>query len=498
MRKVDLAQALAEAFGHLDAGRLPEARRLAREIERIQPAAPGLRYLQGLLALAAGDGRKAAQHLAGALRQTPDAPPPLLAMARAQVRQSRFEPAEAVYRRLIALAPDLAEAYDEWGALRLATDQPEAALLLFDRAAALRPALGHSWNCLGLAQRALGRWDEAARSFAHAIDAEGASATAHANLAAVLRHLRRPSESVVAARRAVALQPEVVGHWLELGQAERDAGNLAAAVAAFARAAGLDDGCIEAVWLQGECLAASGRRDEATACYRRVLAQDPADRFGAVLALAQLGAPPPPQAPAAFVRTLFDQYADRFEREMVEGLHYRGPQLLAAAVVRTLGDGPFDVFDAGCGTGLLGRALRPLAGRLDGVDLSPRMVGKAQGSGLYDEVRAGDLVAVLAARPALYDLVAATDVLIYLGDLQAVFAAAARALRPGGGFAFTIEAHGGDGYLLQDSRRFAHGLPYLRQQAAAAGFVWLSSEETSIRDDRGQPVPGYVVVLRKN
>jgi predicted TPR repeat methyltransferase len=126
------------------------------------------------------------------------------------------------------------------------------------------------------------------------------------------------------------------------------------------------------------------------------------------------------------------------------------------------------------------------------------MVDKARDRRLYDAVCAGDLVVALGARPALYDLVAAADVMIYLGDLRAVFEAAATALRPGGGFAFTIEAHAGDGYLLQESRRFAHGLSYLRQQAAAAGFVPLLLEEASIRRDRGQPVPGAVVVLRKD
>lgn len=498
MRKLDLAQALAEAFGHLDAGRLPEARRLAKEIERAQPSVPGLRYLQGLLALADGDGRKAAQHLAKALAQTPDAPPPLLAMARAQTAQQRHGPAEAAYRRLIALSPGLAEAYGELGVLQGTLGRAEMAVVLLERTVRLRADWGQAWNHLGVAQRSLGRWDAAALSFARAIDANASSPKAYANLAGVLRRLGRVAESVALARQAVTLEPAAADHWLELGQAERDGGNLAGAVAAFAEAARLDADCIEAGWLEGECLVRLDRCDDAAASYRRVLALDPADRFGATLALAQLGAvPPPEQAPAAFVQTLFDQYADGFDHDLVDGLHYRGPDILVDAIGRTLAGGPFDVFDAGCGTGLLGVVLRPLAGRLDGVDLSPRMVGKARQRGLYDSLSAGDLVTALTARPATYDLVAAADVLIYLGDLRAVFAAAAKALRPGGGFAFTVEAHAGDGYVLQESRRFAHGLSYLRQQAAAAGFVPLLMEETPVRHDRGQPVPGFVVVLRK-
>lgn len=499
MRKVDLAQALAEAFGHLDAGRLSQAKRLAREIERAQPSVPGLRYLLGILALADGDGRKAAQHLAKALVQTPEAQPPLLAMARAQALQHRYGPAEIVYRRLAVLSPDLAEPYGEWGVSRAAQGQMEMAARLLERAVAVRPDWGWAWNHLGVAQRWLGRWEAAALSFARAIDLDDASAQAHANLAGVLRRLKRTVESVALARRAVTLEPADASHWLELGQAERDAGNLGGAVEAFGEASRQDAGSVEAIWLEGECLAALGCGDAALAAYRRVLTLDPADRFGAALALAQLGATPPPgEAPAAFVRTLFDQYADGFERDLVEALNYRGPEILANAIGRTLGQGPFDTFDAGCGTGLLGVVLRPLAARLEGADLSPRMVEKAHARGIYDTLCAGDLVTVLTARPAAYDLVAAADVLIYLGDLRPVFEAAAKSLRPGGGFAFTVEAHAGEGYVLQESRRFAHGLTYLRQRAAEVGFVPLLEEETSIRYDRGRPVPGFVVVLCKD
>lgn len=498
MRKLDLAQALTEAFLHLDAGRAQEARRLARDIERARPAAPGLRYLQGLLALAEGDGRKATQHLQKALAQTPEALPPLLALARAQALQGRDTAAEALYRRLIVLSPAMAEAYGEWAELPAASEKAPAAVVLFARAVVLRPDWSWAWNRLGVSQRTLGQWDGAALSFARAIDLDGASAAAHANLAGVLRRLKRGAESLALARRAVSLGPAVAGHWVELGLAECDAGDRDAAVSAFAEASRLDAGNAEAAWLQGECLSTLGRSGEAQLAYRRVLALDPTDRFGARLALARLGGEPPPgEAPAAFVRTLFDQYADGFDHDLVDGLHYRGPAIVSEAIFRTLGRGPFAVCDAGCGTGLMGLALRSVASRLDGVDLSPRMVEKARSRGVYDDLLAGNMVQALADRPMAYDLVTAADVLIYLGSLQPVFTAAWTALRPAGGFAFTVESHEGEGYVVQDSRRFAHAASYLREQAAMAGFTPLVMERAWARHDRGQPVPGLLVVLRK-
>jgi predicted TPR repeat methyltransferase len=499
MRKLDLAQALAAAFGHLEAQRLAEAKRLARDIERAQPSLPGLRYLQGLLALAEGEGRKAAQYLVKALAQTPDAAPPLLAMARAQAQQQRHGAAATVYRRLIVLWPALAEAYDELGSSYSARGQMDAAALCWDRATTVRPDWARVWNRLGAAQCSLSRWDAAALSFSRAIAADGSLAKAYVNLSALLRRKKRAEEGVALAREAVTLEPSEAGHWLELGQAERDGGDFSAAVLAFREAARLDAGSLEAIWLEAECLAAQGQCDDALAAYRRLLAQDPGDRFGVTLVVAGLGASAPPaKAPEAFIRTLFDQYADGFDRDLVAGLHYRGPEVLSDAIRRALGAGPFDIFDVGCGTGLLGAALRSLATRLDGVDLSPRMIAKARERELYDRLFEGDLVTALKAHPAAYDLVAAADVLIYLGDLSAVFAAAAKALRPGGAFAFTVEAHGGEGFVLQESRRFAHGRDYLHQLAMGSGFVPVLREDKAVRDDRGRPVPGYVIVLRRN
>jgi predicted TPR repeat methyltransferase len=161
------------------------------------------------------------------------------------------------------------------------------------------------------------------------------------------------------------------------------------------------------------------------------------------------------------------------------------------------------VIDLGCGTGLLGESLRPTAGRLVGVDLSPRMVEKAREWDLYDELIVGDVAEALAARPAAFDLVAAADVFVYLGDLEPVFRATAGALRPGGLFAFSVEfldeegAPGASGYRIGPSRRYAHSPGYVRRVAGENRFVELSLARAGLRLEKGQQVQGLVVVLRK-
>ena len=487
-RQLDLGQALAQAFRHYEQGRPAEARTLARELGKRQPALPGLAYLQGLLALDEGQPRKAAQHLAKALAATPGAPPLLLAMARAQEAQGRLDEAEALLRRLPGIAP---------------AEESLAALLLrrgraAEAAALLRPLEGRqspiACNLLGLAEKSLGDLAAAALAFARALDLDPAHAPAQANLAAVLRLLKRPDEARAAAQRAVDLAPAAASFRLELALAEKDLEHWSEALAALDGAETLT----EALWLQGECLDRLGRSDEAAAAWRRLLKADPADPFGAALAPARLEAgPAPDRAPSAFVTELYERYAEVFDEDLLRGLAYRGPALLLAAVTASLGQGPFDVLDLGCGTGLVGAAFAPHARSLHGLDLSPAMLDKARERGCYQRLDEGDLLA--AARfPGAYDLVTAGDVLIYLGDLAPVFSAVAAALRPGGAFAFSVERIAdGDDWTVLPSRRFGHSAAYLRRLAAAQGFTVLRLDAVSTRTEQGQPVPGLLMLVRK-
>jgi len=498
MRQMDLGQALGLAFSHYEAGRHDDARRLTRDIEKNRPNTPGLSYLQGLLALAEGQGRKAAQYLGKALAQTPDAPPPLLAMARAQLMQNRQSEAEALLSQLLTIAPDYPEVKEELGALRLRQGRWDDAVILLRAALDLRPGNAASLNNLGAAEKALGHVDVAALAFAQALDADPTFAKAHANLAAVLRLLKRPDDAMASASRAVELSPHEPGGWLELGLCWREAGKPDEALEAITRASERQPGWVEALWLRAELLEGLGRFEEAASAYRRVIAADPADLYGAALALARLeGGQAPDRAPAAFVSALYDRYAEVFETDLRETLRYRGPELLTDAVLRVMGEGSFEIMDLGCGTGLTGAALRRMSCRLDGVDLSAAMLAKAQARGIYDDLIEGDLTASLQARPQAYDLLAAGDVFIYLGDLSPVLAAAARALRPGGALAFSVEAAPDEGWSLQPSKRFAHSESYLRQQAEAHGFDIALFEPCSTRQEQGEDLPCFVLVLTK-
>ncbi|EIM28733.1 class I SAM-dependent DNA methyltransferase [Microvirga lotononidis] len=254
----------------------------------------------------------------------------------------------------------------------------------------------------------------------------------------------------------------------------------------------------------GRSLAELGAREEAVEALHRALALEPEDALGVRLDLARLGAVAPDEAITdGYVRALFDDYAPKFDRHLTGSLAYRGPALIAEALRRTrsrqIRDFRFGLtFDLGCGTGLMAQEIAGLCAGIVGVDLSPRMLEKAERTKLYDALHEGELVAFLSGRETYEaDLVVAADVFVYMAALDGVFRQAHRVLKPEGLFAFTVQAHEGDGYILGDDARYAHSEPYLRRLADSLGFTPIVFERASTREDRGVPVPGFLVVLQR-
>lgn len=248
----------------------------------------------------------------------------------------------------------------------------------------------------------------------------------------------------------------------------------------------------------GEFHEAAGMTDAAVEAWRMAATLDPEDHAGATLKLALAGAAPLPDAPpSAFVETLFDQYADRFDASLVGALGYRAPALLAEAIEAAAPGRRFRrALDIGCGTGLMGERLRGQCDDLEGHDISAEMLRKAMARGVYDRVVKSD-IRTLGLPPAHADLIVAADVFMYVGALEAAFSMLARALAPGGFFAFTVEALARDDSLsLRETRRYAHGESYVRSVLESSGLVPVSVAGAVLRQDRGQPVQGLVVVAR--
>jgi predicted TPR repeat methyltransferase len=72
-----------------------------------------------------------------------------------------------------------------------------------------------------------------------------------------------------------------------------------------------------------------------------------------------------------------------------------------------------------------------------------------------------------------------------------------RVLVEGGLLAFTVETHRGEGVIIGEGLRYAHGAAHVRGALRSAGLALSQFEALSARNEDNTPVPGLVVVAAK-
>ena len=312
---------------------------------------------------------------------------------------------------------------------------------------------------------------------------------------------KKYTEAADTLRKAIALSPTNADFRYNLGNALRKSGEYDDAIAAYREALGLSPNH-EGAWRgMARCYLLTGRPQAAADSFGEWLRLDPGNELAKYLRASCLGEEVPDRAPDAYICQVFDDMAARFDTHLIEDLEYRAPDLLAEALGAALAEpaSNLDILDAGCGTGLCGKLLKPFARHLTGVDLSSGMLVLAQERKLYDHLVTAELTGFLHAAPEAYDLVASSDTLCYFGPLEPVFQAAYRALRPGGLLAFTLEDAGDDAppWGLNPTARYSHQCTYVTSALRETGFAVHSLTSEILRNESQQPVKGHVVVAKK-
>jgi predicted TPR repeat methyltransferase len=296
------------------------------------------------------------------------------------------------------------------------------------------------------------------------------------------------------AREAVSLNPGVPAALVALGEALLAAENLPAAIAELQRALRADPQMERARYLTGWAWLKAGEADKALEIFRQ-LSDDDAPGLADDIARAE-AIRTRQRSDAGYVRHLFDQFSADYDNRMLGQLGYAAPQILEQLADLVLpGRTDMNVLDLGCGTGLAGMAFQSRAAQLHGVDLSPAMIEKARARQIYDTLAVDDLETALAQSGPAFDLILAADTVVYLGDLEKLFAGVAARLAPDGYFLFTTERKEGAGFELGPKRRWRHSEEYIRGRAGAAGLAVAGLVAASPRTEANQPVAGLAVAL---
>jgi predicted TPR repeat methyltransferase len=453
-----------------------------------------------------------------------------LSIALQHHREGRFSDAEYCYRQVLESVPHDVDVLCNIGAVLMSQGRFDEAADSLTKAISLDRDHAISNYNLGNVLKKKGNIEEAKDSYLRAIDSDRSHAGAHFNIGNIYMEEGKLDEALSYFHNTISLNPGHIAAHLNTGNVLMTQGKIDEALASYRNVLASDEnntaayhnigiilkiqGKIEeaidaynrAIEIEpenssaqnnlGNLLKDSGRIDEAVQCFRRAVELD----YGNVSArhmLAALTGMKTEAAPRQYVRELYDRYADNFESHLVETLSYDIPKVLRDMLYDLLGENVrFDnAVDLGCGTGLAGEKIRSLTDRLEGIDISPVIIEKAEKKNIYDALMTGDMVEVLNEKAEKYDLFVAADVFIYTGNLTPVFSSVKRCSKNKSYFAFSTEVNLGDDYILRPTGRYAHSFSYIQTLAKSHGFKIVKHRPEVIRKEKEEEISGDVYIL---
>jgi len=428
----------------------------------------------------------------------------LVCIADVHMRAGRLKRAEEMNRAAIALDPECSEAHNNLGNILRHTGRTTEAVGHFSLAFRINPNVALVAYNLAMALSELHRFSEALPFHRRAAALDAANADAHSTLAFSLVQLAEYAEAERCYLQALQIDPLHFAARVNLGLALLEQQRIAHALEQAQILAQADSAPGFPHKSFGILLARLGCAERARICFERHLAGHPHESDEIAMLMAAVGGTLPMRATDQQIVHLYDlSRAGGWDRNSASENGYRGHKLVAAALTECEPHSVDTILDAGCGTGLVGAQLRPYAKRLIGVDMSDAMLAQARQKHLYDELQCGDLLSYMAEHPACCEAIASAATLVHFGELNTIFAAARRCLRPGGLFVFTVFPNDDDedsvaiGTLngLAQGGCFRHGARYIERTAAGCGLsVQLMRREVH-EYARKAAVPGIVVAL---
>lgn len=492
-------QLLQDAARALSAGRQSEARDNLQQLLKIDPNHFDALHVLGVLAYQDGNYDEAESLIRRALDVNGGFSEAHYNLGNVLRRQGRLQEAAASYRKALELNPALDPAWFNLGVTEMELGNTAGAGEAFRRAAEIDPNDPDYAFSLGNVLQEAGDSAGARRQFEQTVKLNPQHAQSWNNLGIVLREAGELDSALMAYQRALQANPQYADARFNLGNLYEECGDLENALASYRQAVESNPKFAKAFTNLGNIYYSLQRFDEAREAYQKALALDPASGPARHMIHALDGATTD-AAPPEYVKRLFDKAAPEFEERLVKSLRYQSPKELRDMLDRIVpADQKFArAVDLGCGTGLSGEAFRPRAQHMVGIDLSGRMVRLAGEKKIYDELFEEDLVGFLNRSEDRYDLFLATDVLVYLGNLRPLFDAVRQHAEESAWFLFSVERAEEGEFILRRTGRYAHSRGYLESLAGEFGFTCQAFEDTVVRMENDQPIPGYNVILQLN
>ena len=489
---IDLYRRIPKTSAHAK-----KAQRALKSLQKSNPGAVMEADLTALIALHEQQSRNQAMSLARRLsRSYPQQPLPHNIMGTIHMARQQYAEAAKCFRRALELAPDFLDARNNLGAACNSLEDYAQAINCFGQVIAAQPGDAEAHANLGNAYRRSGKLDLAVGSYENSLRIRPGDVPTLLNLGQTLMEMRLPNQAMLSYHNALELEPDRADIMRYTADAFREMSQYDQAMDWYKRAIERAPQESRSHTELGMLYLQLDRAEEAAAELQTALELAPGSaEIQHFLAAAQGDSST--TAPAAYVASLFDNYAARFDEHLVKSLSYDAPRLLhqLASDSGALGSGVHRAIDLGCGTGLCGAEFHGNCAHLTGVDLAEKMITQARDKGLYDQLVQGDIVETLTELDQTFDLFISADTFIYVGDLAAVFEAVAAHADPGALFIFSTESGYRQDVELLGSGRYAHSNAYIHRLAQDKGFEVTSYREQNLRKERTEWLQGGYYLL---
>ena len=270
-----IAQRLALAAQHHDAGRLQEAERLYRAVLQDSPQNPHALHLLGVLSHQLGKHQEAIEFIQKALSVHGPHPVFHSNLAAAYLAIDRLLEAAAHAQEAVRLQPDFANGHNNLGIAQRGLGQLDAAARAFREALRLQPEYVDALCNLGTVLHRQDKLAEAATVLREAIRLSPRYAQAHNNLGGVLLALNQFEAAAQHLNEAVRLKPDFANAHSNLGVALEHLNRIDDAIQCFRTSIRLDPDYAPAHNNLGSALKNLGKIDEALHEYKEVQRIDP-------------------------------------------------------------------------------------------------------------------------------------------------------------------------------------------------------------------------------
>ena len=403
-----------------------------------------------------------------------------------------------------------------------------SAEVLYRKIIKIDPDEAQARHYLGFLLQQTSRLDEAFTELTRAIELDGSHAEWHFNLGIVTSRQGQLATCIEAFSEAIAIDPDKYFYWTNLGAALESNQERDRAEQCYLAAAHLDATCPDAYYMlsalylkleryaearhfnyrgiisapidstsiiaRGQAYHELGRMEEAIALFEGWQRATPDNPVAAHLLNAYRDEISPEQCSVGYIEETFNTFANTFDN-ILGRLKYCGPMLVQNYLAtQDFAITSLNVLDLGCGTGLIGDVLRPYARVLTGVDLSRSMLDQADAKHLYHHLHQTGITEFLRSSAGQYDLVTCMDTFIYLGRLEETCALIYQNMKIGGQLLFSTEKLTElPDYKLNVSGRYSHHQDYLTTILNDTGFNILQVRDVTIRTEAGCPIAGQFI-----